>query len=100
MKKRVVKWAVLHPRLITSIPHEKSAGAQLADVVASSFFQATNTSGQGSWDCQLAQMLKPRIWERDGVYENAGLSLHPTPYTKAQLSERQKQIFRFYGFRM
>jgi hypothetical protein len=98
LKRREVKWPILHPNLISSVPHHKSAGAQLVDPIASAFFQATNTSGQGSWDASQAKLLRPRMWERDHVYEENGVSLQPFPYTKASLNERQKTIFRFYGF--
>lgn len=95
---REVKWTVLHPRLMSSVPHNRSAGAQLADPVASAFFQATNAYGDGTLDAQFASLLRPRVWKLNGKYENLGLSLQPTPYWRASLREDQKQIFRTYGF--
>jgi Protein of unknown function (DUF3800) len=100
LKKREIKWAVIHPNLIKSIPHHKSAGAQLADVIPSAFFQATNTTGQGSWDASQAKLLRPCLWNQNRIFENRGVSLQPTPYRKGDLNDQQKEIFKFYGFRL
>jgi hypothetical protein len=97
---REIKWPIIHPKLITSIPHQMSAGAQLADVIPSAFFEATNTTGKGSLDTSYAKLLKRRMSEHNRVFENRGVSLQPWPYRKANLNERQKEIFRFYGFRL
>jgi hypothetical protein len=97
---REVRWAVLHPQLMRAIPHNRSAGCQLADPVASAFFQATNAHGAGKLDPQFAVALRPRIWRVNGKYENNGLCLQPTPYSRANLTETQKHIFRSYGFRI
>lgn len=96
---RVIRWQVVHPKLIRSIPHTKSAGAQLADTVASAFFQSVNTSGVGMWDTEQAKLLKPRMWEKNGVFADNGMTLFPTPPRKAKLTEKQEEIFRFYGYR-
>jgi hypothetical protein len=97
---REVKWEVLNSSLMSAVPHQRSPGAQLVDPIASAFFQATNLSGQGSWDDTYAKLLQTRMWERNGRYEDCGVSLQPKPYSRGQLQERQKQIFRFYGLRM
>jgi len=97
---REIRWRVIHPALISSVPHGRSAGAQLADPIASAFYQATNTDGTSSWDPTFATLLKPRMWRKAGVYENFGVSLQPTPYRRANLTNPQKQIFHSYGFRL
>jgi hypothetical protein len=99
LTRREIKWAIVHPNLIKSVPHQESAGAQLADAIPSAFFQATNT-GQGSWDASQAKLLKPRMWQQNDVFEDRGISLQPTPYSRARLTERQSDVFRFYGFRL
>jgi len=100
LKRKEIKWAVLHPKLISSIPHRDSAGAQLADTIPSAFFQATNTTGNGSWDASQAKLLKPCMWHENGLYEDRGVSLQPWPYQKGNLNDRQKEIFRFYKLRL
>lgn len=99
LAKREVKWRVLHPRLCESVPHSGSAGAQLADVVASSFYQAADALGPGGWNTEFAELLKPRIPLMNGLAADYGVALMPTPTWKAQLTEDQKKIFRFYGYR-
>lgn len=95
---REVRWQVLHPMLMSAVPHNKSAGSQLTDPLASAFFQATNTGGDGKWDTRFAELLAPRMLKVRGRYENLGVSLQPTPYRRARLTDNQKRIFRFYGF--
>ena len=100
LKKREVKWRVLHPRLCKSVSHSKSAGAQLADIVASSFYQAADALGPGQWDTQFAELLKPRIPTSRGLHADYGVTLMPTPAWKATLTPDQKKIFRFYGYQL
>jgi hypothetical protein len=98
---REVQWAVMHPALVRALPHNRSAGCQLADCVASSFYQAVSTAEGPSWDKRPALALRPRMWRgADNRYENSGVSLQPTPYYRAKLTDHQKQIFRDYGFVM
>jgi hypothetical protein len=75
-----------------------SAGAQLADIIPSAFFEATNTTGKGSWNTGFAELLKPCIWKQNGIFEDRGVSLQPRPYYTGDLNDQQKKIFRFYGF--
>jgi hypothetical protein len=46
LTKRRIMWEVLDWRLAEPAAHKSSAGAQLADVVASSFYQAMDTLRQ------------------------------------------------------
>src|SRR5262249_12827287 len=59
---REIRWRVIHPNLVEYVPHRQSAGAQLADIVASAFYQACSTEGPGKWEPQYAKLLKPRMW--------------------------------------
>jgi len=67
------------------------------DPIASAFFQATNTSGAGSWDPRFAQLLKPRMWEKMVNMPTTASRCFPL-YTRPKLNEHQRQIFRFYGY--
>lgn len=100
LERREVRWRVLHPMLMSAIAHNRSAGSQLADPVASAFFQATNTSGDGKWNTRFAELLAPRMLSVRGKYENLGVSLQPTPYRRANLTDEQKRVFHFYGFKL
>jgi hypothetical protein len=95
---RPVIRGVLKRSLSSVEPHEKRAGLQVADVVASAFFQAAN-SGLGSFDCAPAQHLR-RIMARSPASKakaNFGVTLLPMP-EQAQIPASDRGIFRFYGF--
>lgn len=50
LDKRIINWQVFDTRLIEVIPHQLDAGCQLADVVASSFYQAVDILPPTIWD--------------------------------------------------
>jgi hypothetical protein len=99
LTKRRIMWEVLDWRLAEPASHKSSAGAQLADVVASSFYQAMDTLPPTKWDNEFAKLLKPIIAKDDGFFFNYGLALQPTPPSKAKLTDQQKEIFEFYGYK-
>jgi hypothetical protein len=98
LAKRDIKWQVLNPYLIKSFPHHARAGLQLADTVPSSFFQAVNEFGLGEWDPQFAKMLRPVTATERGLYADYGVALQPTPPWRANLTRKQQEIFKFYGY--
>jgi len=97
---RSPKFSVLDHRLIDVIQHEQNAGCQLADIVASAFYQAANTAAIKKWTTDHAKALRPRIARIDGCYANEGLTLLPWRHRSARLSQDQKEIFHFYGYEM
>ena len=95
---RVPDFRVLDHRLIEVIDHNKSAGCQIADVVASAFFQAAN-AGQKRWNTEYAEALAPRIARgRNRRCANSGVTLLPWRNWTLNLTDAQKQIFRFYDY--
>ena len=88
---------VLDHRLIEVIDHNKSAGCQIADVVASSFFQAAN-AGNKRWNTEYAEALKPRMASNKFGYSNFGVTLLPWRNWTLNLTDAQKKVFRFYGY--
>jgi hypothetical protein len=99
LAKRRIMWEVLDWRLAEPASHKSSAGAQLADVVASSFYQAMDTLPPTKWNNEFAKLLKPILATDDGFFFNYGLALQPTPASKAKLTDEQKEIFEFYGYK-
>jgi hypothetical protein len=97
LKKREVKWRVMHPASNVIIPHNQNAGVQLADPIASSFYQAVNTAVPSAWNTSFAEALKPRIPTENGSCEDYGVTLQPQ-WWKAKLTPDQQKIFRFYGY--
>ena len=74
---KVPDFRVLDHRLIDVIDHNKSAGCQIADVVASAFFQAAN-AGNKRWNTEYAEALQPRIARNEyRVCANFGVTLLP-----------------------
>ncbi|MFN3399530.1 MAG: DUF3800 domain-containing protein [Ferrovibrio sp.] len=91
-----IKWDYIDEHRIFTYDHRERAGLQLADVVASAFYQAaTGKSGDES-DIAPAKTLAPRMCvARNGTVFNYGLKFMPA-YYKAQLTPVQKRIFEFY----
>ncbi|RXF68225.1 DUF3800 domain-containing protein [Hansschlegelia zhihuaiae] len=98
LQKRTIKWSVFDWRLVEPIAHRGSAGLQIADTLASSFFQAAHALSP-NWTVEYAEAFAPRLAMEKGVVADYGLVLQPTPPRKAQLTPEQQQIFRFYGYR-
>jgi hypothetical protein len=98
LNKRRIMWEVLDWRLAEASSHRSSAGAQLADVVASSFYRAIDTLPPANWNTSFAKLLKPVMAKDQGFYFDYGLSLQPTPPSRAKLTDQQKEIFEFYGY--
>ena len=84
--------------LIENYPHYTRAGLQLADCVASAFYQATDCLGPGQWNLEPAKALKPRMTLEGTNAANFGVTLIPTPPWKGELTLDQRQIFEFYGY--
>jgi hypothetical protein len=64
LTKRVPVMEVLETDLMEDHPHRARAGLQLADVVASAFYQAADCLGPGEWDVEPALALQ-RIMARE-----------------------------------
>jgi uncharacterized protein DUF3800 len=99
LTRREIKWEVIHRRLQEPIVHTGNAGVQLADIVASAFFQAVDTLPPAKWDTMNAKLLRDRVATEGGFYFDYGLAFQPCPaMTRALLLPRQKDIFEFCGF--
>jgi hypothetical protein len=59
LPKRRIMWEVMDWRLTEPMSHKSSAGAQLADVVASAFYQAADTLPPTKWNNEFAKLLEP-----------------------------------------
>jgi hypothetical protein len=78
-------------------PASSLAGLQLADTMASAFYQAANTASP-TWDTGPAQALSPIIVSKRSVVANHGVTVFPLPH-QAELPEEARAIFRFYGYK-
>ena len=75
---------------------ETVAGVQLADVVASAFFQAAN-SASPSHDLEPAKALRAIVPHRHGTARNVGLTVFPLP-SQAPVPTEARPIFEAYGY--
>jgi hypothetical protein len=88
----------LHPETLDRtnwkvLPAERWAGLQLADTVASAFYQAANVASP-TWDIEPAKALAPIM--AGGA--NEGVTVWPLP-AQAELPEASRPILRQYGYR-
>jgi hypothetical protein len=97
LTKREVDWRVLHPHLINALPPTMNAGVQIADVIASAFYQAADATNT-TWSPDNAKLLRRIMATENRLHRDYGVALQPTPPYRAKLTERQKEIFRFYGY--
>ena len=99
LQKWVPKWTVLDHRLVSTYPPKERAGLQIADTVASAFYQAVDNLETGPCDPSYAKALMPRVaYQGNQRFSDYGVVLQPTPATAANLSPDQQEIFDFYGY--
>jgi hypothetical protein len=98
LQKRQPVRDLLSTDLMFDFPHEQRAGLQLADIVASAFYQAADADGPGEWCIDGASALAPIMAKENGAQRDFGVALFPTPDWRADLTDDQKQIFRAYGY--
>lgn len=98
LNKRAIFDEHLDVSLMLHEPHWAVPGLQLADTVASAFYIAANTIGPGGWDTSAAKALKRIMALENNNHAGFGVSLHPTPAWKANLTDEQQSIFRYYGY--
>jgi hypothetical protein len=98
LDKRTINWQVVDIRLYEVLEHRAHAGLQLADVIASSFYQATDILPPTDWNPAYAKLLKPRMAMERGVHADYGVAFQPTPPWRANLLKKQKEIFEYYGY--
>lgn len=97
LNKYHIKFEVLSYRLIDYVPHYMHAGLQLADIAASSFYQAVETDSL-KWSNDSAKSLEPKMARAGNTVADCGLVLQPHKIDTIGLSALQKEIFEHYGF--
>jgi hypothetical protein len=97
LQKRQPVREMLNLHLMKAYPHYMRAGLQLADVVASAFYQAADALGPGQWATDAAIALKPIMARENRSCRDFGVALFPPPW-KARLTAEQQTVFREYGY--
>lgn len=93
-----LSWPVVDVEQITSHPNRMRAGLQLADGVASAFYQALERGSDGTVKPQFAKMLLPRMCQRPGAGGRRygyGVKVMPT-WIPTRLPPDQCDIIKFY----
>lgn len=98
LTKRQIITDLLDTQIMEHHPHWSRPGLQLADIIASGFYSATNTIGPGKWDVKPAKALSRIMAAENGSVQNFGVSLQPTPSWKGNLTTDQRQIFEHFGY--
>jgi len=99
LKKREIKWSVLQHSLLEKKPHWTMAGLQLADVVASAFYQAIDVLDVANRTCAHAKALTPLMVRQNGLAADFGVTLLPHPKIAA-LTPARAEIFNHYGYKI
>ncbi|RJL08398.1 DUF3800 domain-containing protein [Paracoccus siganidrum] len=92
-----MRFEVLRFRLVEYVPHYAEAGLQLADIVASAFYQAVE-SGSKRWSVESASALDPIMARGPNGIVDVGLVLQPHKIDTIGLTEQQRIIFEHYGY--
>jgi len=101
LKRGNLVWDAFHPLLLRRANHKVSAGLQLADIVASSFFTACDQYSTLQCDPSSAKLLRPRMARApdtaSGRISGYGLKVLPS-YQPSEWLPVQSEIFREYGY--
>lgn len=106
LKYSLPDWRVIHYNLQEVIQHNNSAGLQIADCVASSFYTACDSLDTGPCYLEPAKLLKPKMASENGSVADFGVVLQPNPFASQVTTAvmdgfipiEQRGIFKFYGF--
>jgi hypothetical protein len=94
---RQMRFEALSFNLVDYVPHYMEAGLQLADILASAFYQAVETSSP-RWSAASAKALKPVMAASAGEVRDTGVVLQPHRIDQIGLSYDQQDIFCHYGY--
>nr|WP_276046555.1 MULTISPECIES: DUF3800 domain-containing protein [unclassified Sphingomonas] len=98
LKAREVVPGVLQTKYCEVMPDSKIAGLQLVDIVASSFFQASD-SLQANYSLTSVQELKARTAIAKGKRDPAGYGLLRLPFPhQAQIPQNDEPLFEMFGY--
>lgn len=89
-----ISWNQISPDLVDALPANKRMGLQLADAVAHSFWRAVDPLNHGSTEDTYARMLKPLVYQHNGVFLGYGVKVFPAQATPMLMQEKRGAWFR------
>jgi hypothetical protein len=72
-----IEWSSLDPDKVRAVAHDKLAGLQVADAVASSVFYALNVSQYGMVEPRYSEMLRGNVYRHRGRRIGYGMKFWP-----------------------
>lgn len=81
-----IDWGAIGAERVRAVNHDKLAGLQIADAVASSVFFAANRSQYGEVEERYLKMLAPTVFQSKGRVEGYGLKFWCEPAEKERLT--------------
>ena len=94
-----VTWDVIDREQLHAFRHENRAGLQIADVIASAFYQACDNQFTGPCNPAFARLLRRLMTVRQGKRLPAGYGVKLMPHMRqANLTRDQALIFHEYGY--
>lgn len=70
-----IDWSAIHPSLLVSAEHNKLAGLQLADAVATGMFYAVNANAYGETEERYLRLVAPTLYRYKQKIEGYGVKL-------------------------
>jgi hypothetical protein len=83
-KKVTIEWSVIDAEKVTAVAHEKMAGLQAADAVASSVYAAVNLNRFNQTETAYASLLRPIFYRYKGRLWGYGIKWWPCNLEKMQ----------------
>lgn len=77
-----IHWGAIDAANVTAVAHDKLAGLQAADAVASSIYAAVNLNRFGQTETTYASILRPTFYKYKGRLLPYGLKWWPNDFTK------------------
>lgn len=91
-----IHWGVIDIDGIEAVDHSRRAGLQIADIIAASMTAALEPDVYGNCEKRYAEILKSRIYSRNGNYFSYGAKLVPR-WEKLPLNRQQRDFVELFS---
>ena len=90
-----IKWPVIDIDGVTAEDHSRNAGLQISDIVASAITAGVEPNNYGNCEVRYAELLKSRIYNRDGNFFSYGMKFYPRA-DQLNLSPQQQALVNLF----
>lgn len=96
-----IDWSTIDPDRVRAAQHRRYRGLQIADCIASSFFQGLEHNRYGFTEGRYAVALRPIMWSQHRSFSGAGIKLFPREAQLAlDLDGQHQWLLGTYGIRV